>query len=109
MNNADEETALARARQVACLVFLAEPERAGKDYTPGDIACKLERSAGAVSNCLDKLADAGVAEQTSDKPRRFRLSAAAAEGCRRLSGVFSGPGWCPEPGCRLPAARCAAT
>lgn len=60
--------------------FLREPERAGQDYTPGDIARKLERSAGAVSNCLDKLLAADTVEQTSEKPRRFRLSASAAEG-----------------------------
>lgn len=60
--------------------FLREPERAGRDYTPGDIARVLTRSSGAVYNCLRKLDQHGVVEQTSDKPRRYRLTDAATDG-----------------------------
>lgn len=52
--------------------FLREDDRVGHDYTPGDIARKLDRSSGAVSNALDRLVEDGTVAQTSNKPRRFR-------------------------------------
>lgn len=60
--------------------FLLEPNRAGMEFTPGDIGRALERSVGAVSNALDKLAEDGTAELVNEKPRRFALTAAAIEG-----------------------------
>lgn len=53
--------------------FLREPDRVGLAYTPGEIGRKLGRSSGAVSNCLDRLADHGTVLRTSQKPRRFAL------------------------------------
>ncbi|WP_034274341.1 MarR family transcriptional regulator [Haloechinothrix halophila] len=54
--------------------FLREDDRVSHDYTPGDIARKLARSSGAVSNALDRLVQDGTVVQTSSKPRRFRLA-----------------------------------
>jgi predicted transcriptional regulator len=51
----------------------AHPE---EEYTPSNLSKILERSAGAISNCLDTLVGTGIAEQTCEKPRRFRCSAA---------------------------------
>lgn len=53
--------------------------RAGTDMTPREIATELGgRSSGAVGNALAKLAETGHAEQTSDKPVRFRATPTAA-------------------------------
>lgn len=46
------------------------------------VAKALGRSAGAVGNCLTRLAAAGRVRQVSDKPRRY-ASAASAPGKRR--------------------------
>lgn len=54
--------------------FLREDDRVNHDYAPGDIARKLARSSGAVSNALDRLVQDGTVVQTSSKPRRFRLA-----------------------------------
>jgi len=37
----------------------------------------LTRSAGAVANALDKLVSLGTAQMVTDKPRTYRLAAAA--------------------------------
>lgn len=47
-------------------------------FGPGAIGQALRRSAGAVSNALDKLVDDGVAVRTQEAPKRFALSPAAA-------------------------------
>ncbi|MGH3782079.1 MAG: AAA family ATPase [Pseudonocardiaceae bacterium] len=61
-------------RQVA--TYLAD--RAGREFTPGEVARGLpggRRSSGAVGNALAVLADRGEAEQTSTKPLRYRATA----------------------------------
>ena len=44
------------------------------DFTPTKIGKDLGRSAGAVSNALDKLVGANIAKQTSVTPRKFRIA-----------------------------------
>jgi DNA-binding Lrp family transcriptional regulator len=41
------------------------------EHSPTAVAKTLGRSAGAVSNALDRLAADGTIVQTSQKPRRF--------------------------------------
>lgn len=48
------------------------------------VAKALERSAGAVGNCLTRLAATGRVRQVSDKPRRYS-STASASGTKPLS------------------------
>jgi MoxR-like ATPase len=64
-------------RQVAG--FLAD--RAGREFTPGEVAHRLPggpRSCGAVANALAVLADRGEAEQTTTKPVRYIATATTA-------------------------------
>lgn len=44
------------------------------ERSPVEFANKLGRSSGAVANALEKLTEAGFAERTSDKPKRYRLA-----------------------------------
>ncbi len=44
-------------------------------HGPGAVAKALERSSGAVGNCLVRLAEAKKVRQVSDKPRRYSLAA----------------------------------
>ncbi|MBE1530358.1 MarR family transcriptional regulator [Actinomadura algeriensis] len=60
-----------RAKVAAHLT--AHPE---KEFTPHEIAKVIGHSAGAVSNALDRLAEAGEAELVCDRPRRFTTTAA---------------------------------
>lgn len=69
-----------RSGELVGLVEDCLRDRADKELSPADVARLLERSGGAVRNCLDKLTRQGVVEQTNDKPRRFRLAASAIEG-----------------------------
>lgn len=46
----------------------------GQDFSPSRIGKELNRSSGAVHNALEKLAAAGYALRTSDKPKRFRVA-----------------------------------
>jgi len=46
-------------------------------FTPHQVGKVLTRSAGAVANALDKLVSLGVAQMVTDKPRTYRLAAAA--------------------------------
>lgn len=55
-------------------------EHPATEFSPVEIANKLRRSSGAVANALDKLTETGVTERTRDKPKRYRLTADAAEG-----------------------------
>lgn len=48
------------------------------DYAPREIARKLDRSSGAVGNALAALASKGEAEQTTEKPLRYRATATTA-------------------------------
>ena len=43
-------------------------------HAPTTVAKALERSSGAVGNCLVRLADAKKVKQVSDKPRRYSLA-----------------------------------
>ncbi|MEV4644938.1 hypothetical protein [Saccharopolyspora sp. NPDC049357] len=43
----------------------------GEEFSAGQIAKALDRSAGAVNNALHKLSDGGYARQTQDSPKRF--------------------------------------
>ncbi|WP_433476545.1 MarR family transcriptional regulator [Spirillospora sp. CA-142024] len=48
----------------------------GAAFTPHEIAKVIGHSAGAVSNALDRLTEAGDAELVCDRPRRFTATAA---------------------------------
>jgi len=50
-------------------------ERPGQEFTPTKIGKELGRSAGAVSNALATMNDAGEVIQTSQKPRRYSITA----------------------------------
>lgn len=43
-------------------------------HAPGTVAKALERSSGAVANCLTRLAATGHVQQIGDRPRRYDLS-----------------------------------
>jgi predicted transcriptional regulator len=45
----------------------------GQPMTAGAVAKTLDRSAGAVSNCLQRLADGGQVSLVEQSPRRYRL------------------------------------
>ncbi|WP_378736137.1 hypothetical protein [Nocardia brasiliensis] len=47
----------------------------GREFTPGEIAKDLERSAGAIHNALEKLVADGTAIRTCDAPKRYTLAA----------------------------------
>jgi hypothetical protein len=49
---------------------------AGAEFTPGEVARVLHRSAGAVANALATLVVRGEAEQSTDKPARYRATPA---------------------------------
>jgi predicted ArsR family transcriptional regulator len=54
---------------------------------PTAVGKALDRSAGAVANCMARLAKAGQLKQTSDRPRRYESLASVSrrESCRVLS------------------------
>jgi nitric oxide reductase NorQ protein len=77
-------------RQVAG--FLAD--RAGREFTPGEVARGLPggpRSSGAVGNALSLLADRGEAELCSTKPLRYRASATTVAAASVPSASVSSP------------------
>jgi hypothetical protein len=47
-------------------------------FTPHEVAKVIGHSAGAVSNALDRLAEAGEAELVCERPRRFTTTHRAA-------------------------------
>ncbi|MFV2214149.1 MarR family transcriptional regulator [Actinomadura sp. LOL_016] len=47
----------------------------GAEFTPHEVAKVIGHSAGAVSNALDRLAEAGEAVLVCDRPRRFTTTA----------------------------------
>ena len=49
-------------------------------FTATRISRAIDKSSGAIANCLVTLLGQGVAEQTSEKPRTYRLAAAEATG-----------------------------
>jgi hypothetical protein len=64
----------------------------GTAFTPHQVGKVLSRSAGAVANALDKLVSLGTAEMVTDKPRTYRLAAAAP-----APDVAGGPAVGAEP------------
>ncbi|WP_433661127.1 hypothetical protein ACQPW1_02290 [Nocardia sp. CA-128927] len=46
----------------------------GREFTPGEIAKNLERSAGAIHNALEKLVAEGTAIRTCEAPKRYTLA-----------------------------------
>jgi len=60
-----------RKGQLRTLVLEQLQDQPDVDHSPTAIAKTLGRSAGAVSNALDRLTADGAAIQTSQKPRRF--------------------------------------
>jgi DNA-binding MarR family transcriptional regulator len=72
-NDSQSNTPRLRKGQLRALVLeqLQQVQHPDVDQTPTAIAKALSRSAGAVSNALDRLVADGAAVQTSQKPRRF--------------------------------------
>ena len=62
-------------RELAAAHLRAHPDQ---NFTPHQIGKVLGRSSGAVANALDRLVSLGEAELATEKPRSFRLAAAAA-------------------------------
>ncbi|HET9732262.1 MAG TPA: winged helix-turn-helix domain-containing protein [Acidimicrobiales bacterium] len=60
--------------ELAGLVLGYLAERPGEAVGPAAVAKALGRSAGAVSNALGRLADAGTVRRVGDSPRRYRLT-----------------------------------
>ena len=58
-------------RPLVRAVLAADPAR---ELSPATIAKSLGRSAGAVSNALDRLVEAGAADLVGSAPRRFRIT-----------------------------------
>ena len=58
----------------------------GTAFTPHQVGKVLTRSAGAVANALDKLVSLGVAQMVTDKPRTYRLAAAASASAPGAAG-----------------------
>ena len=58
----------------------------GTAFTPHQVGKVLTRSAGAVANALDKLTALGVAQMVTDKPRTYRLAAAASASAPGAAG-----------------------
>ncbi|MEU8342399.1 MarR family transcriptional regulator [Spirillospora sp. NPDC048832] len=54
----------------------------GAAFTPHEIAKVIGHSAGAVSNALDRLTDAGEAELVCERPRRFTAATATRRAAR---------------------------
>ena len=70
----------------------------GVDFTPGQIARALSgRSSGAVANALVVLAGLGAAEQTGDRPTRFRATPGSATIAAAPPIVVTGLAPAPTP------------
>jgi DNA-binding MarR family transcriptional regulator len=61
--------------QLRAMVLAYLQAQPGREHSPTAIAKALDRSAGAVSNALEKLVVEGTVTQTSEKPRRFAVPA----------------------------------
>ncbi|WP_218010493.1 AAA family ATPase [Actinomadura chibensis] len=57
-------------------------DQPGVAFTPGEIAKVLGRSAGAVGNALNTLANRGQAELVMARPRRFRATTTTADAAK---------------------------
>ena len=88
-------------RQVAG--FLAD--RAGREFTPGEVARGLPggpRSSGAVGNALAVLADRGEADQASTKPVRYRATATTTAAASAPPAASRSPRRARTPGTAAP-------
>jgi DNA-binding MarR family transcriptional regulator len=65
------DTSRLRKGQLRALVLEHLQQHADVEHSPTAVAKTLGRSAGAVSNALDRLAADGSVVQTNHKPRRF--------------------------------------
>ena len=93
-------------RQVAG--FLAD--RAGREFTPGEVARGLPggpRSSGAVGNALAVLADRGEADQASTKPVRYRATATTTAAASVPPAASRSPRRARTPGTAAPPATTA--
>ncbi|GAA4898238.1 MarR family transcriptional regulator [Streptomonospora salina] len=63
---------VARPGQLRALVAQHLIDYPDSEFTPGEIAKVLSRSAGAVANALEKLTATGEAHRTCDAPRRYQ-------------------------------------
>lgn len=61
--------------QLRVMVVAYLQARPEQEHSPTAVAKALDRSAGAVSNALEKLVVEGTVTQTGDKPRRFAVPA----------------------------------
>jgi hypothetical protein len=59
------------------------------EFTPHEIHKVLNHSSGAIANALDTLVKLGEAELATDKPRRFRRAAKAADAAPEADGAGS--------------------
>ncbi|MEU9018571.1 MarR family transcriptional regulator [Actinomadura sp. NPDC048394] len=62
----------------------------GTAFTPHEVAKVIGHSAGAVSNALDRLAEAGHAELVCERPRRFTTTHRAAPGAANCAPHTAG-------------------
>ncbi|MFJ9174922.1 MarR family transcriptional regulator [Streptomyces sp. NPDC102360] len=63
-------------RQLVLAHLTAHPEEA---FTATGVSRVLEKSSGAIANCLVKLAGLGIAEQVTERPRTYRIVPGGAE------------------------------
>ncbi len=70
--------------------FLADPERAGSDWSLVQVSQGVGRSSATVSYTLDKLVQAGEVQLTSPKPRRYTI-AASGDGPAEATGQPAEP------------------
>jgi MoxR-like ATPase len=78
-----------RNGQLRAMVATTLAASSSTEMTPGEVARRLDRSAGAVGNALASLAAGGYAERISTKPVRYRETA--------TTGTAAGPVTVPTP------------
>jgi DNA-binding MarR family transcriptional regulator len=66
-----------RPGQLRDLVLEQLHEHPEQEFSPTTLGKTLERSSGAISNCLERLESEGVVTLTSRKPRRYRIAASS--------------------------------
>ncbi|RBQ17242.1 AAA family ATPase [Spongiactinospora rosea] len=77
-------------------------------HTPGHVARELDRSAGAVSNALDRLVEDGQATRTDTHPRRYAANGNTAAAATLATGSPP-PARPTTPASRTPAGSSAVT
>ena len=58
-------------------MVLVQLRAGGEPASPSKLAGVLGHSSGAIGNALERLVEAGLAERTSDRPRRYQAVDAA--------------------------------